>query len=109
MFEEESSSDVNETLIEEVLTNIWKITLKIKRELETINDLVKENGDFCSAVIHTNQSLMKILEEKGIDLSAIEEEKEKDEDSNILNWESESGSDIINPLVPVINRFSKIP
>ncbi|KAI4489767.1 hypothetical protein M0804_003949 [Polistes exclamans] len=107
MFEQESSSDINETLIEEALTNIWKITLKIKRELDIINDLVKENGNFCSAVIHTNQSLMKILEEKGIDLSAIEEEKENNEDSNIL--ESENESDIINPLVPVINRFSKIP
>ncbi|XP_015174084.1 PREDICTED: uncharacterized protein LOC107065158 [Polistes dominula] len=120
MFEEESSRNSNEILIEEVLTNIWEITVKIKRELDAINELVKENGNFCSAVVHTNQSLLKILEGKGIDLSAIEEEEEEEEEkeeeeknngenSNSSYFESENGSNIVRPLEPVINRFSKIP
>ncbi|KAI4502288.1 hypothetical protein M0802_002970 [Mischocyttarus mexicanus] len=111
MFGEENNSDTDKALIEETLTNIWKITLKIKKELDTINELVKENGDFCSAVTHTNQSLLKVIEAKGIEISEIdkaEKETDKDDDSS-SNRESESASDIVNPIISIVNRFSKIP
>nr|XP_050847750.1 protein GrpE-like isoform X1 [Vespula vulgaris] len=98
-------SDI-EVLIEETLEDIWNITLKIKKELDIINDLVKDNGDFSTAVIRTNQNLLKIVDKKGIDLSAIEEEIY--EESNINDSTSKSGSDMVDPLTPVINKFSKI-
>ncbi|XP_035739969.1 uncharacterized protein LOC118449490 [Vespa mandarinia] len=103
---ERGNSDT-EILIEETLEDIWNITLKIKKELDIINDLVRDNGDFSAAVIRTNQNLLKIIDKKGIDLSTIEEE-EKCEDGNINDTNSKSGSDIVDPLVSVINRFSKI-
>ncbi|KAF7409797.1 hypothetical protein HZH68_004178 [Vespula germanica] len=97
-------SDI-EVLIEETLEDIWNITLKIKKELDIINDLVKDNGEFTTAVMRTNQNLLKIVDKKGIDLSAIEEEKYED----INDATSKSGSsDIVDPLTPVINKFSKI-
>ncbi|KAL2716094.1 protein GrpE-like isoform X2 [Vespula squamosa] len=95
-----------EVLIEETLEDIWNITLKIKKELDIINDLVRDNGDFNAAVKGTNQSLLKIVDKKGIDLSVIEEEER--EDGNINNTTSKSGSDIVDPIVPVINKFAKI-
>lgn len=74
--------------------------------MDIINDLVKDNGDFSTAVIRTNQNLLKIVDKKGIDLSAIEEEIY--EESNINDSTSKSGSDMVDPLTPVINKFSKI-
>lgn len=75
--------------------------------MEIINDLVRDNGDFSASVIRTNQSLLKIIDKKGISLSTIEEE-ENSEDSNINVTNNKSGSDIVDPIVSVISRFSKI-
>lgn len=75
--------------------------------MEIINNLVRDNGDFSTTVIRTNQSLLKIIDKKGISLSTIEEE-EKCEDNNINNTSSKSGSDIADPIVSVISRFSNV-
>ncbi|KAK2584283.1 hypothetical protein KPH14_006685 [Odynerus spinipes] len=75
----------DEVSVEELLEDICKITTKIKKELDTINDLVRENGDFSTAVMQTNEILLKIIEEKGIDVSLIGENQSQNSSSKSKN------------------------
>lgn len=75
----ETSDD--EVLVHELLEDICDITWKIKRELNVINNLVKDNGELISAVAETNQTLLKKIENIDKVLSSIIEEDES-ENSN---------------------------
>lgn len=80
---EDSTSD--RSVVTGLLEDIWNITVKIKRELNIINDLVGENGDFNTAIEQTNKILLKVIEEKQLDLdssSGDENNKGNDSDSD---------------------------
>lgn len=81
---EDSASD-SSVVVTELLEDIWNITVKIKRELNIINDLVGEHGDFNAAIEQTNKILLKVIEEKQLDLdssSGDEDNKGNDSDSD---------------------------
>ncbi|XP_032663107.1 uncharacterized protein LOC116840455 [Odontomachus brunneus] len=67
-FNTEDDVDVK---IQKTLVAINDITLKIKKELELIEELVKENGHLHTAVNTANETLSRKVEKMGINLEQI--------------------------------------
>lgn len=73
--------------IQNTLISINDITQKIKKELDMINELVKESGQLHIAVEAANQTLSKKVQEMGMNVGQIiSESKEKNGlESNLLD------------------------
>ncbi|XP_011707552.1 PREDICTED: uncharacterized protein LOC105462560 [Wasmannia auropunctata] len=71
----ESQTDV-EIKIQRTLISINDVSLKIKKELERIDELTKENGQLRTVVNAANQTLARKVEEMGMNVAEVIAESE---------------------------------
>ncbi|XP_033357240.1 uncharacterized protein LOC117237415 [Bombus vosnesenskii] len=57
--------------IQKTLISLNEITLKIKNELNIINDLVKKDGQLHTAVVDANKTLTVVAQDMGINVKNI--------------------------------------
>ncbi|KAG6798294.1 hypothetical protein HZU73_06448 [Apis mellifera caucasica] len=76
--------------IQKTLISINNTTLKIKNELDIINDLVKKNGQLHIAVIDANKTLTTIAQNMDININNIlnNDESESELQFNLNNLSS---------------------
>ncbi|XP_012536448.1 uncharacterized protein LOC105836745 [Monomorium pharaonis] len=72
--------------IQRTLTSINDVCLKIKKELQMIDELVKENGHLHTVVNTANQILSKKVQEMGMNVAEVISESERNDrlDANLL-------------------------
>lgn len=79
----ESQTDV-EIKIQRTLISINDVSLKIKKELERIDELTKENGQLRTVVNAANQTLARKVEEMGMNVAEVIAESEPNERNDRL-------------------------
>jgi len=84
--ESDSETDIG-IQIERTLKSINDVSLKIKKELEMIDELVKESGHLHTIVNIANQSLSKKVQEMGMNVAEIISESERNDrlESDLLD------------------------
>ncbi|XP_018050130.1 PREDICTED: uncharacterized protein LOC108688395 isoform X1 [Atta colombica] len=76
-----------EIQIQKILISIHGVSLKIKKELEMIKELTKENGHLGTVINTANQTLSKKVKKMGMNVTEIIHESERNNrlESDLLN------------------------
>ncbi|XP_018371486.1 PREDICTED: uncharacterized protein LOC108766594 [Trachymyrmex cornetzi] len=69
--ESDNTSPSVETQIQKTLISIYGVSLKIKKELEVIKELTKENGHLRTIVNAANQTLSEKVQKMGVNVVNI--------------------------------------
>ncbi|KAH0953067.1 hypothetical protein HN011_002299 [Eciton burchellii] len=71
--------------IQDKLISINDVTLKIRKELELIEELVKENGQLRTTIDTANETLSGKVSEMGLDVAKIVSESRGKLESDLLS------------------------
>ncbi|EGI68947.1 PREDICTED: uncharacterized protein LOC105154990 [Acromyrmex echinatior] len=85
--ETDNTNSSVEIQIQKTLISIHGVSLKIKKELEMIKELTKENGHLRTVVNAANQTLSKKVQKMGVNVAEIIHESERNNrlESDLLN------------------------
>ncbi|KYN00157.1 PREDICTED: uncharacterized protein LOC108776142 [Cyphomyrmex costatus] len=82
--EESDTSPSIEIQIQNTLISIDNMSRKIKKELNIIKELVKENGHLCTVVSTTNETLSMQVQNMGMNVTEIINESKRNRLESIL-------------------------